>query len=425
MNKLMRFASLISLFVVSLATIPAARAAKLPEDRWLYGSAGYARALELQRELNVPLVVYFYADWCPYCHTLDNRYLSAAPVQQYLQGVVKVRINPEHGRPEREIANQYGVTGYPSFFVMRQANSTRRNVNPFRQGGGNLSPAEFVCACQRAASVSPPAPNSNGMNRSLPGRTNITARATGGATRRTKGGLFIEVPPASGAGSPNFITNAPLPTLDAVFAKYVEAIGGRDAQRRITSRVTKAMVDVPGVSFGGKLEVYAKAPNKSLAMINVEPLGVLKQGFDGQTGWSLSDKGSQSLNATELAALAGADFYREIDLRESYSRVKLLGKVKEGYRELYMVEAVSRNGTLEDLYFDAESGLLIHRDVTRRTSQGSVRSEVYFSDWREIDGVKLPFRMTQSMPNIRFVITLEDIKHNVPVEEAIFQRPSR
>ena len=56
MNKLMRFASLISLFVVSLATIPATRAAKLPEDRWLYGSAGYARALELQRELNVPLV---------------------------------------------------------------------------------------------------------------------------------------------------------------------------------------------------------------------------------------------------------------------------------------------------------------------------------------------------------------------------------
>jgi hypothetical protein len=158
-------------------------------------------------------------------------------------------------------------------------------------------------------------------------------------------------------------------------------------------------------------------------MINVEPLGVLRQGFDGRAGWNLSDKGSQSLNTTELAALAGGDFYREIDFRGSYTRIKLLGKVKEGYRELYMLEAVSRNGTAENLYFDVESGLLIHRDVTRRTSQGSVRSEAYFSDWREVDGVKVPFRMTQSMPNIRFVITLEDIKHNVPVEEAVFQRP--
>lgn len=116
-------------------------------------------------------------------------------------------------------------------------------------------------------------------------------------------------PPAA-EGSPNFITNAPLPTLEAVFAKYVEAIGGREALRRFTSRVTKARVDVPGVSFGGKLEVYA-TPNKSLTIMNVEPIGVLKQGFDGRTGWNLSDKGSQSLDGTELATLAGADFYEK------------------------------------------------------------------------------------------------------------------
>ena len=424
MNKPMRFAAVITLFVVSVTTTPTTSAATLPEDRWLYGSGGYARALELQRELNVPLVVYFYADWCPYCHTLDNQYLPAAPVQQYLRGVVKVRINPEQGRPEREIANQYGVTGYPSFFVMRNASSTPRNVNPFRKGGINWSPTQFVTACQQAASVSSQAPNSIGINRSLPGRTNIRASAGGGPTQTTKSGRLIEVP-STAAGSPNFITNASLPTLDAVLTKYVEAIGGRDAQRRITSRVTRARVDVPGVSFGGKLEVYAKAPNKSLTMMNVEPFGVLKQGFDGRTSWNLSNKGSQSLNGTELAALAGADFYREISLGDLYTRIKLLGKVKEGYRELYMVEAVSRNGAAENLYFDAESGLLIHRDITRRTSQGSVRTEVYFGDWREVDGVKLPFQMTQSMPNLRFVITLEDIKHNVPVDEAAFQGPSR
>jgi len=41
----------------------------------------------------------------------------------------------------------------------------------------------------------------------------------------------------------------------------------------------------------------------------------------------------------------------------------------------------------------------------------------------EIDGVKLPFKLTQVMPNMKFVITLEDVKHNVPVDEAIFRRP--
>ena len=71
------------------ATVPNPRL-----ERWLYGAAGYTRAIELQRELNVPLVVYFYTDWCPYCRALDIDYLPTTPVKDYLRGVVKVRINP-------------------------------------------------------------------------------------------------------------------------------------------------------------------------------------------------------------------------------------------------------------------------------------------------------------------------------------------
>src|SRR3954471_15500698 len=83
MKKLNLFAVLF-LLLFSFSTTNAAS-----EDRWLNGASGYARAIELQRELNVPLIVYFYADWCPYCQRLDSEYLPSAPVQQYLRGVVK------------------------------------------------------------------------------------------------------------------------------------------------------------------------------------------------------------------------------------------------------------------------------------------------------------------------------------------------
>jgi hypothetical protein len=69
------------------------------------------------------------------------------------------------------------------------------------------------------------------------------------------------------------------------------------------------------MSFGGRLEIYAKAPNKSLTIMDVEPMGLIKQGFDGQTAWNLSDKSMQSLGWSELAVLAPADFYREINQR--------------------------------------------------------------------------------------------------------------
>ena len=71
--KKLNLIAIIVLLLLSFSTTSAA-----PEDRWLNGAAGYARALELQRELKVPLIVYFYADWCPYCQRLDSEYLLSA-----------------------------------------------------------------------------------------------------------------------------------------------------------------------------------------------------------------------------------------------------------------------------------------------------------------------------------------------------------
>jgi thiol-disulfide isomerase/thioredoxin len=157
MKKLALFALTITLLVAYFPHARSPAAATLPNDRWLYGAAGYARAVELQRQLNVPLVVYFYADWCPYCRTLDSQYLPSAPVQEYLQGVIKVRINPEQGPAELTVAKRYGVSGYPLFLVIRNSAARPINVRPFRKLG-NLTPTQFANACRAIAPVSRKAP---------------------------------------------------------------------------------------------------------------------------------------------------------------------------------------------------------------------------------------------------------------------------
>ena len=146
MKKLLVLSTIVSLLLIPTLNVQSTTAAP-PEDVWLFDAFGYARAVELQRQFKVPLVVYFYADWCPYCRTLDSQYLPSRPVQQYLSRVVKVRINPEHGPAERELAARFGVTGYPGFFVLGA--STRKEINPFRKNGVNLTPAQFASACQQ------------------------------------------------------------------------------------------------------------------------------------------------------------------------------------------------------------------------------------------------------------------------------------
>jgi hypothetical protein len=127
----------------------------------------------------------------------------------------------------------------------------------------------------------------------------------------------------------------------------------------------------------------------------------------------------------ENAVLAVADFYRNAKLSEVYPKTKLLGKVKEGDREIYMIEATPRTGAAEKLYFDVQSGLLVQRDLTRPSERGPIQSEIYFSDWRNVDGFRLPCSLTQMIGNLTLVITIDEIRHNVAIDEAMFQRPIR
>jgi thiol-disulfide isomerase/thioredoxin len=387
----------------------------LPEDVWLRDAPGYARALELQRHMKVPLVVYFYADWCPYCRSLDTQYLPSAPAQLYLKGVIKVRINPEHGSPEREIASRYKVTGYPAFFILGKVGSAPLDVNPFRRGGDNLTPLQFINACRRAALVSARTRSPVSLNKPEGIKVGLSTTETPAKPLVIPPGTEPPLPPVERS----------VPTLDQILTRYEQVIGGKEAMMRLSTRVTKGKVDVAGVSFGGRMEVYSKAPNRTLTVMDAEPIGLLKRAFDGRSGWSQDRGGLQSVSGDELTTLAAdADFYREIKLRELYPRMRLIGRVEEGYRELYKVEAASRTGNTETLYFDVSTGLLTRREVTRRGANGLVRAQFFFSDWRDVDGVKIPFKVTESLPTSVYIFTLEDVKHNVPVDDQIFRRPS-
>jgi thiol-disulfide isomerase/thioredoxin len=381
--------------VLLIFDVSASALAAPPEDKWLNGAPGYERALQLQQELKVPLVVYFYADWCPYCQTLDARYLPVPEVQSYLKQVIKVRINPEHGRAERELAARYGITGYPAFFIIRQPSARPVQVSPFSQRG-NMTPAEFARACAQAAP-----------------RAGITTRVV--ASRAA-----TPAPVGSTANS-----GETLPTVAQVFKRYSDAVGSRAAQMRITSRVTKGRVYMPGMSDGGRFQNYAMAPNKTLSVMNVDNFGLARQGFDGKTGWESDQSGIRDASAERLARLSrSSEFYSALKLGELYARTRMLGKVKEGFRQVYKVEAFPRVGAPETLYFDCENGLLVKSDLQWITSRGPLRAEVYFNDFRDVDGIKIPFRITQTAPGLTYVFTIEDVKHNVPLDEAIFHKPN-
>jgi thioredoxin-related protein len=86
-------------------------------DGWYQGADGYAKAVEEYKRTNQSMVVYVSVGWCPYCRKFEKEVLSSPLVRDFLKDKIKVNINPESGQRENAIAAQYGVRGFPSFFL--------------------------------------------------------------------------------------------------------------------------------------------------------------------------------------------------------------------------------------------------------------------------------------------------------------------
>ena len=213
-----------------------------------------------------------------------------------------------------------------------------------------------------------------------------------------------------------------LPSVDQLLAKYLEAMGGAAALKAPTSRVYTGTVDVVGVSRGGRFDTYEQAPDKMATIIETTSLGTIKVGYNGRTGWSSTARGVLQLKGADLNSLRHqADFYEYLRLKSSYAKVTLAGKSKIGYREVYVVDFQPLNAAAERVYFDAQTYLPARINTVVLFQGFSVPVEIYLDDWREVDGIKYPFSMSEGYPKLTLSYTVKEIKHNVTIEPRIFE----
>lgn len=218
-------------------------------------------------------------------------------------------------------------------------------------------------------------------------------------------------------------TDAPPPTVEQILDNYVRALGGRDALLKAKARVMKgSRVGADGVLVPE--EVHQKAPNK-LLVVTSYPEVVFRRGFDGKAGWARDSQGGSDIGREELAELEReADFHKETRLKELYAEMSAEGRALVGDREAYVVAAKTREGTSEKLFFDAQTGLLVRKYREFTLALGKFPMQTDYEDYREVDGVKLPFAIRWSIPGRTWGRKVSEVKTNVPVDDAIFSPPA-
>jgi hypothetical protein len=219
---------------------------------------------------------------------------------------------------------------------------------------------------------------------------------------------------------------AATPTGEQVLDHYVQAIGGRAAWMKLTSRVSKGSIEIPAMeNLTGTLEIHEKAPNSMLAVITLGG-GVFEQGFDGTTAWSDNPRdGLRVLTGGELEdARREANFYHPLELQKNYSKLTVSGIERVNEHDCYVVVAVREKGAPDKMYFDVQTGLLVRSVNQRYTPDGLTEFQADVDDYTARDGVKLPFTVRQSGGGSAFVIHFTEVQHNLQLTDAQFAKPA-
>jgi len=215
----------------------------------------------------------------------------------------------------------------------------------------------------------------------------------------------------------------PAPTVDDIIAKYLTAAGGADAMKTITSRTMKGTVMAMGNESA--IDLYTKAPNKRVSISHMSPTSDSYTAFDGTVGWlGTTGRQAREMSPTEaFAASLDADFYLVAHIKDRFPQIRRGHPAEVGGVMCETINASKPGQPPVVFYFDQKTGLLARMVRYAETPMGRMPTQIDYSDYREVDGIKTPWRWTLARTNGRFTIQLKEVKNNVPIDDAKFSKP--
>ena len=224
-------------------------------------------------------------------------------------------------------------------------------------------------------------------------------------------------------------------TADDIVERYLQALGGRAALGKVTSRASTGTITLstPGGDVTGPMEAINAQPNKARVLIKLDltqfNLGqmTIDQRFDGTAGYVIDTlQGNRDVTGDQLEAMRNASFPTPLlNYREAGIAVELAGKEKVDDHEAFVLVLTPKTGPPARLYVDVSSNLMLRQVVKANVpAVGDVEQTTEFLTYREVDGLQVPVKIRTTSPVQTSTVYLTDVRHNVPVEAALFSKPA-
>ena len=212
-----------------------------------------------------------------------------------------------------------------------------------------------------------------------------------------------------------------------LFDKYIQAIGG--AQRLANFSSFAAAGTYTGYETGSgpvKLEIYAKAPNQRTTILKMPDEDSVRV-YDGANGWIAGPE-----RTTPLTTLTGSNLFGArieaitsfpTGIQQEFTRWRS-GSAMIDDQEVSVAQGIKTGQLPVNFYFDKSTGLLKRVMRWNQTAVGPVPTETDYEDYRDVSGIKMPFRTIITWTDGKSTVDLKQVRPNIPIEAARFAKPA-
>ena len=225
------------------------------------------------------------------------------------------------------------------------------------------------------------------------------------------------------AKEPSAVDN--LPDAEAILAKAVEAVGGKDKLASITSFHLNGKLMVSGQNITGDLELWWKDGDFYTEQ-KLVGIGEIRAGKQGKRIWSEDPiNGRRELSGLEAEQHTWASsLLLAADWKRYFSKAQTTAEREKDGKKLYDVKLQSDSGAEVELTFDADTGLQVAQKFQQDTPLGKMPVAVEMQDYRDVDGLKLPFKQVTDAKLATATQEIVSIEFNVPVDTSKFAMPT-
>jgi hypothetical protein len=263
------------------------------------------------------------------------------------------------------------------------------------------------------------------------GRRGVTCFTCHAGTQRPKIDPSLAIQYGEPVDDPNEFVALGQDPAAPILDKYIQALGGAAALAGITSFTAKGTyIGYDTFQTTVPLDIYAQAPGRVATVVH--EIGASKADnvkvYDGRAAWLVSQDRPIPLMPLTGGNLEGAKLdamlFFPAQIKQAFTQWRT-GVASIDDREVQVVQGTNAGQPPVKLYFDEDSGLLVRMVRYSESAIGRVPTQIDYSDYRDVAGVKMPFKWTVTWTDNRTFIELSEVRSNVAIDAARFARPAQ